>query len=171
MSYRLESFDFDYAGKTFRADVYLDDECPCAPWDISDGHGIVSGWETRSKLPGELVLDDDGGDRRFYDVQETMKKARAEKWGLSESALTKLREKLGRPATRGEIIAAAVRADFEFLRGWCNGAWHYVGVCVRALDTDGDVIGCPFDNALWGVESYNADYIREVATDLASEIE
>ena len=170
MSDRLKSFDFQHAGKTYMADVYSDNDMG-APWENSDGHGIVSEWETRSKLPGEWVLSEDRRARRFYDVQETMKKARTEKWGLSDPALAKLCESLGRQATRGEILAAAVRADFEFLRGWCDGEWHYVGVCVRALDDDGETIGDAFDNALWGVESFNADYIQEVAAELASEVE
>ena len=170
MSYRLESFDFDHVGKTFLAEIYTDDDMG-APWENSDCHGIVSDWETRSKLPGEWVLCEDRRSRRFYDAQETMKKARAENWGLSEPALAKLCESLGRQATRGEIVAASVRADFEFLRGWCNDEWHYVVVCVRATDDDGDAIGEPFDNALGGIESGNGDYIREVAIELASEIE
>ena len=170
MSYRIESFTFSHDGKTFLAEVYPDDGMG-APWEQSDCHGIVSDWETRNKLPGELVLCEDRRARRFYDVQETMKKARAESWGLSEPALAKLCESLGRQATRGEIIAAAVRADFEFLRGWCTGEWRYVGVCVRALDADGEAIGEPFENALWGVESGAAAHIREVAAELASEIE
>lgn len=170
MSYRLDSFEFDHAGTTFLAEIYAD-ECPCAPWDISDCHGIVTDWETRIKRPGELVLSDGGRSRRFYDVQETTRKARADGWGLSEPALAELCETLGRQATRGEVVAAAVRADFEFLRGWCNDEWHYVGVCVRATDADGTAIGEPFDHALWGVESFNADYIQEVAAELASEIE
>lgn len=171
MSYRIDSFDFDHAGKTFLAGVYTDDEYTDAPWENSDCHGLVSDWETRSKLPGELVLCDDRLSHRFYDVQETMKKARAESWGLSEPALAKLCESLGRPATRGEIVAAAVCADFEFLRGWCDGEWSYVGVCVRARDADGEVIGEPFDHALWGIAPGNGDYIREVAIELAGEIE
>lgn len=170
MSHSIDSFTFSHVGKTFLAEIYADD-CADAPWDISDCHGLVSEWETRSKLPGEWVLGEDGRDRRFYDVQKTMKKARADGWRLSEPALAKLCESLGRPATRGEIVAAAVRADFEFLRGWCNDEWRYVGVCVRATDADGTAIGAPCGNALWGIESGNADYIREVASELASEIE
>ena len=170
MSYRLNSFDFEHADKTFLAEIYTDNDTG-APWENSDCHGIVTDWETRSKLPGEWVLCEDRRARRFYDAQETMKKARAEAWGLDAPVLVKLCETLGRPATRGEIIAASVRADFEFLRGWCNGEWQYVGVCVRALDDDGEAIGEPFDHALWGIESSNADYIREVAIELASEIE
>ena len=170
MSHCLESFEFEHAGKTFLAEVYPDG-CGEAPWERGEGHDAVSDWETRSKLPGELVLSEGGRSRRFYDVQAAMKKARADGWGLSEPALAKLCETLGRPATGGEITAAAVRADFEFLRGWCNGEWQYVGVCVRATDTDGNAIGAPFENALWGIESYNNDYIREVAAELASEIE
>ena len=170
MSYRLKSFDFDHAGKMFLAEIYTDGDMG-APWENSDCHGIASDWETRSKLPGEWVLSGGRRARRFYDAQETMKKARADGWGLSDPALAKLCESLGRQATRGEIRAAAVRADFEFLRGWCNGEWHYVGVCVQALDDDGEAIGEPFDHALWGVESFDADYVREVAAELAGEIE
>ena len=170
MSYRIDSFDFDHSGKTFLAEIYTDNDMG-APWDNSDCHGIVSEWETRSKRPGEWVLSEDRRARRFYDAQETMKKARADSWGLSDPALSKLCESLGRRATRGEILAAAVQADFEFLRSWCNGEWQYVGVCVRALDDDGEAIGDSFDNVLWGVESFNADYIREVAIELAREIE
>ena len=166
MSYRLESFDFDHAGKTFLAEIYTDNDMG-APWENSDWHGIVSDWETRSKLPGEWVLCEDRRARRFYDAQETMKKARADSWGLSDPALIKLCEALGRQATRGEIVAAAVRADFEFLRGWCDGEWYYVGVCVQATGADCNA----FENALWGVESGDTAYIREVAAELASEIE
>lgn len=169
MTYIIDSFIFSRGGKDYRADVYPDVDWG-APWDNSCAHGIVSDWETRSKLPGEWVLCEDRRARRFYNAQESMKKARADDWGLSEPALAKLCESLGRPATRGEIIAAAVRADFEFLRGWCNDEWHYVGVCVGAMDTAGDVIGDPFENALWGIESYNAEYIREVAIELAGEV-
>ena len=170
MSHSIDSFTFSHDDKTFLAEIYTDDD-NCAPWENSDCHGISSDWETRSKLPGEWVLCEDRRARRFYDAQETMKKARAEKWGLSEPALAKLCEALGRQATRGEIIAAAVRADFEFLRGWCTGEWNYVGVCVRATDDDGGAIGEPFVNALWGIESGATDYIREVAIELAGEIE
>lgn len=170
MSDPVDSFIFSHDGKTHLADVYTDDDRG-APWENSDCHGILSDWETRSKLPGEWVLCEDRRARRFYDAQETMKKARAEKWGLSEPALAKLCESLGRPATRGEILAAAVRADFEFLRGWCNDEWHYVGVCVRATDADGTAIGAPCGNALWGIESGDAACILEVAIELASGIE
>ena len=170
MSDPINSFIFSHGGKDYRADVYPDDDVG-APWDNSCAHGIVSDWETRSKLPGEWVLCEDRRARRFYNAQESMKKARADGWGLSEPALANLCAALGRPATRGEILSSAVRADFEFLRKWCDGEWYYVGVCVRSTDSDGDAIGEPFEKALWGVESGNADYIREVAAELASEIE
>lgn len=172
MFHPIESFIFSHDGKTYLAEVYPD-ECGEAPWEKWNVHGVVSGWDTRSKRPGECILSGKyaRGSCLFYDVQETMKKARADGWGLSEPALAKLCESLGRPATRGEVIAAAVRADFELLRGWCDGEWHYVGICVRALGDDGTVIGEPFDHALWGIESVDAAYIREVAAELASEIE
>ncbi|WP_052007096.1 hypothetical protein [Burkholderia paludis] len=74
-----------------------------------------------------------------------------------------------KPLTRGEIRAEAVRRDYEFLRGWCNDQWNYVGVCVMYLgkadhDPDTDVeLDYLVSKDLWGIESNAYDYIKEVA--------
>jgi hypothetical protein len=75
------------------------------------------------------------------------------------------------PLTAGEITAEAVRRDFEFLRGWCNDSWYYVGVIVTHLpDPDDDDEPIDYTHALWGIESNSDDYIEEVAYEHVEEI-
>ncbi|RQT19431.1 hypothetical protein DF044_01850 [Burkholderia contaminans] len=171
--------------------VFLRDDCDNGePWKNSDGHGPVSEWARRDKLPGERVLNTDGGSKRFYDVQGANQIAKRDGWGLSEAHLQELRERvnrwveklpngrkilhakpeeLWREPTQGEIRAEAVRRDYEFLRGWCNDQWNYVGVCVMCLgkvddDPDTDVdLDYLVSKDLWGIESNAYDYIKEVA--------
>lgn len=59
------------------------------PWDNSDGHGPVSDWTSRAKLPGELILSDDNPsglrstcNRRFYDYAEACRIAARDGWGF-----------------------------------------------------------------------------------------
>jgi hypothetical protein len=52
------------------------------PWEECDGHGPVSEWTTRDKAPGELVLCEDRGSRRFYDYAEACRIARRDGWGF-----------------------------------------------------------------------------------------
>ncbi len=53
-----------------------------APWDEEDGHGPVSDWTRRDKMPGEMVLAEDHGWRRFYDFAEACRIARRDGWGF-----------------------------------------------------------------------------------------
>jgi len=52
-----------------------------APWDKECGHGPVTDWIAREKLPGELVLNDDGRSKRYYDFAEACRIARRDGWG------------------------------------------------------------------------------------------
>ena len=54
--------------------VHDDDAEP--PWDREDGQGPVSNWTDRVKEPGERTLCEDGGSRRYYDVQEATRIAK-----------------------------------------------------------------------------------------------
>jgi hypothetical protein len=54
---------------------------------------------------------------------------------------------------------AAVERDFEMLRGWCNGEWHWVGVVVTIYDAEDDEV---WGDSVWGVED-NTDYWKTVA--------
>jgi len=132
-----------------------------APWDEEDGHGPISDWTTRDKRSGELVLCTDRRSKRFYDFAEAVRIAKREKWGLAPDKLAKL----GANPTRGQIAHAAAMANYEYLRGWVNDEWSYVGVCVKLL-REGEEVS--FDS-LWGVESFGT-YKNECAADMAREL-
>jgi hypothetical protein len=137
--------------------VYFEEDCDSGPpWLDCDGHGPVSDWTTRDKRPGELVLSEAHGSRRYYDFSEACRIARRDQWGY-----TLLQ---GTPRQRA---AEAARRDFDYLRSWCNDGWRYVGVIVELLDDDGD--GTGIEESCWGVES-DGDGWKSVATDLAHDI-
>lgn len=70
----------DHDGFTFTLSLEHDSDHG-APWDEECGHGPVSDWTTRDKLPGELVLNDDGRSKRYYDFAEACRIARRDGWG------------------------------------------------------------------------------------------
>ena len=111
-----------------------------APWENEDGHGPVSDWERREKRPGEMILNEDRGARRFYDFAAAVKQARREGWNTTPYEWK----------TKGEQAAAAAQADFDYLRCWCNDNWHYCGIIVTVLNDEGEET----DNSssLWGIE-------------------
>jgi hypothetical protein len=154
-------------GRTYRIDVEPDQDMR-APWEEHDGHGIVSDWVTRDKHAGEWLLHSDRHSKRFYDFEATMKLAKADCWGLGDERLAALTAKLGRAPTKGEITAEAVRHDYEYLRGWCNDEWHWVGVCVTDI-TDDIHAETSYAYALWGIGSEDDEYIKETAQDLAEQ--
>ena len=154
-----------------------DDTDHGAPWENADGHGPVSDWRPvynrhtgcKDKKPGEVILSHDGQSARFYDFAEATRIAKRDGWGLAPDALAKLAGLLGRTPTSKEVAREAVLRDFEFLRGWCNDEWSYVGVVVTLLDADGDEVPA-VQGSLWGIESDAYEYHKEVAADLASEL-
>lgn len=136
-----------------------------APWEECDLHGPVSDWTSRNKLPGERVLISDGNFHRYYDAAEATRIAKRDHWGISPTASEALVVRLGREPTAGEIAAAAVEANFQYLRSWCDGEWHYTMVTVTLLDMDGDETW--MFESVGGVESNCHDYIYELAHDMA----
>lgn len=169
MAYSYDSFDFEFNGKPYRAKLYHD-ECTGAPWKEHDGHGPVSDWRHKdSKRAGEWELNESHGSYRFYDAKEAQAIALRDGWGLGADELAALTHKAGRIPTKGMIAAEAVRMDYKRLRGWCVDDWHWCGVEVQALDSEGDPVG--ETQSLWGIESDAGDYFQEVAKELAAEIE
>jgi len=141
-AYHTEDYT-DSSGQRFRIEYHYDHDMG-PPWEACDGHGFVSDWESRDKQPGELILKEDSrGNRRFYDFQASVRKARDEDWNCA-SVLPK-RE-------RGQAIVDAVRADYKYLRDWCNDEWHYMGIAVFPLTVDGDELRSKEQSA-WGIES------------------
>lgn len=142
---------------------YVRDDDGDPPWDREDGHGPVSKWLRRDKAPGERVLHEDRGSKRFYDFAEATRIAKRDGWGVSDP-------KPGE--TKAAQRARAVQADFERLRAWCRDEWHYMGVIVTPF--------CPhcgerMDSkaaSLWGIESDSGDaYLAEVIADLVDQVE
>jgi hypothetical protein len=155
-----DSFTFTHNGREYVAELHFDDHHG-APWIENDGHGPVSEWTTRSKRPGEIILSQDtrGRARRYYDFAAACKLARADKWNAKP---------YGVPGeTPRQRAAKAAKADFEYLKAWCNDDWHYCGVIVRAAD---DCKCCGQSESLWGIESNCDEYIKEVAQELAQEL-
>jgi len=122
-----------------------------APWENCDGHGPVSEWTSRDKAPGERILSEDRGSRRYYDYAEAMRIAKREGWDAEPY----------RTGTKGERARRAVDRDFEFLRAWCNDEWHYIGVMVTVFHNGIEIA----EDSLWGIEDCG-DYWREIAADM-----
>ena len=156
---------FTHAGHTFIVSIE-DDTGQGAPWKESDGHGPVTEWISRDKKPGERVLHADRNSKRFYDFAEATRIAKRDGWGLGDEAREALTIKLGRAPTPSEVIAQAVENDFQYLHGWCNDEWHYVGVCVRHVSQDADE---RYSYATWGIESDCDENLTETAHELADE--
>lgn len=162
-SYALDGEEAERKGFTFRASIQHDDDAG-TPWDNSDGHGPVTGWERRAKLPGELVLCDDNPSglrsntaRRFYDYQEACRIALRDGWNAAPYDVE--------GETPRQRAAKAARADYEFLRGWCNNEWSYIGIIVTAF-RNGIELGSA---SVWGIESNAGEYLRDTANELLEE--
>jgi hypothetical protein len=160
MSDCYESRDIEQNGKTYRVEFIFDSDMG-APWEEHDGHGIVSGWESRDKKPGEVVISSDHGRKRFYDVAATTRIAKRDGWGVADADTSKI--------TPAQITALAVQRDMERMRDWCNDVWHWCGVAVFPLTEDGDELRSKTES-LWGIESDADDYIEEVISDLIAQI-
>lgn len=149
-------------GFTLRARIEYDSDTG-APWEEHDGHGPVSDWEARDKLPGELILCGPSygmgrlAARRFYDFAEACRIARRDGWNAAPYQVE--------GETPRQRAARAALADFEHLRGWCNDSWNWCGVVVTA-ERAGVELGRA---SLWGIESNAGAYLVEVANELAAE--
>lgn len=143
------------------------------PWENSDGHGPVRELRSRDdKRPGERIMTSGESNSYMwaYDIQAATTLAKKEGWGLSDKPYAELVARLKREPTTGELVAAAVASDFEFLNGWVNDDWHYMGITVSPVDKHGNTDDSDeFVHALWGIES-TGDYWREVAAEQANEI-
>lgn len=153
----------NHEGHAFKVEIMTDSHYP-APWEMSNTHGPVrearrTGAGYSPKRPGERPLNSPrrGESFYFYDWQAAIQTALKDGWGHpggSEAA---------RGLSSGQIAAAAVQADFEYLRSWLADEWHYVGVCV-SHEASGEHV------SLWGIESTDTAYHETVARELAGDI-
>jgi hypothetical protein len=151
----------EYRGHSLKITVHFDDTGD-APWDNCDVHGPVSDWTRRDKRPGERVLNEDRGSRRFYDFAEAVRIAKRDGWGLGDKEKAELAKRLGRTPTAGDIVAEAVERDYAYLRGWCNDEWHYVGFTTEIETPDGRRVD---GESVWGFD--DAAYMVAEAMDCA----
>jgi hypothetical protein len=147
-----EGQTFTHRGLEFRVTFPYDADHG-APWEEHDGHGVVSDWTTRDKAPGERILIEDHGSRRYYDIQASL--AIAIKDGRDAKPY--------KTGTKRQQAARAVDADYAYLRAWCHDEWHYCGVVVTRTDT-GEA------QSLWGIEDSETAYLTEVAYELAEDL-
>jgi hypothetical protein len=152
--------EFEHEGRTYAAKLERD-EHHGAPWDEEDGHGDVTGWETRDKSPGEMILCEDRHAKRFYDFAGAVKRAKAEGWDA----------KPYKTGTKSQQAHRAALADFNRLCAWCNDDWCYVGVIVAPVCECCGEVQDGKAASLWGIESDAGDYLAETARELIAEIE
>jgi hypothetical protein len=150
---------FTHKGYAFRV-RFERDEHMGEPWKEHDGHGPVSEWTTRDKRPGERLLHEDHGSKRYYDAQAALRLAKKDGWGCGDETHTH--------RTAGEKAACAVERDFDYLRRWCKDEWEWTGVIVEQVDEDGDPTG--EKDSLWGIDGDHGGYLTTVAYELADEI-
>ena len=158
MTYAYHTEEITRDGLTFRVSHHHDDHSG-EPWKEHDGHGPVTGWEYRDKRPGELILNEDRGTKRFYDYAEACRIARRDGWNAAPYHIE--------AETPRQQAARAALADFERLRAWCNDEWHWCGVVVTLLDDDGEEVD---STSLWGIDSDDDTYRADVANELAREL-
>ena len=142
-----------------------------APWDEDCGHGDIRqvdcSWGRPDKRPGEVILYSHRGAYWLYDYQGAIKKAKAEGWGCRQVDNWGLPRP---PMTKNQIAAQAVKEDMDFLRGYLQGDWGYVGIIVTALNEDGDEVG---QDSCWGFETHQGFHLemgQEMALDLAKQV-
>lgn len=146
-------------GFTVTARIYADDD-GSAPWERGDGHGPVSAWVRRDKAPGERLLNEDHGLKRFYDFAAAVALALKDGWGVEGGRL--------KGETKRAYAVRAAEHDFEVLKAWCNDDWRYVGVAVTVSRDDVDLTG-EYEHALWGVECNYPGSDNSYLTDVANE--
>lgn len=119
--------------------IVRDDDC-WPPWKECDGHGKVE-WVHRilESWEHDWVLSWDGSSKLLYDYRASLKIAKRDGWGL------------GRPED-------AVKADFDYLYGYCNDDWWYVGIVVELYDENERLIS---EESCWGFETCSMSYLVE----------
>lgn len=166
--------EFSHLGHTFKVQLSHDADQD-APWENSEGHGpvrMVRSYE--QKRPGEVRLSREPRTSRevrmkfLYDEQKAMVMARRDGWGVEESRVNEFRARCQREPTPGEIAAMAVRADIDYLRGYVNDEWHYVGVTVTCEGVERDLYGFE-SNDHEGIFGAVIDMAREIADELTEQ--
>lgn len=117
----IKTDTFALEGVEFTAHFYPDYDLDW-PWIEYDGYGAVREKPRHyKKAPHEIIINDS----HIYDVKATIKKAKAEGWGIAKP-----------PAewTKKQIIAEAIKRDIKTVRKWLNGDAFWVTCEVKSGD-------------------------------------
>jgi hypothetical protein len=155
----------DHDGWAFESRLYHDSDLG-PPWEERETAGRVrelhapryrSGHShTTGKRPGERILDWTDCRGFAYDWAGAVAEFRLEE------------------CMTGPDAVAAANAEFARLRGWLRGDWHWCGAEVRVIKCPPRFKRCLDDQddlarSCWGIESTAADYLVEVAKELAED--
>lgn len=121
------------------------------PWEECDGHGVIYETHSREEYMDEWLLNNSRGWYRYYDWKESLKLAIKDKWGC-------------KPYDTSTAMDA-IKADYEWLRRWCNDDWWWVGMIVTLLDEDDNEID---SDSCWGYDSDSIDYLCSEARSWAA---
>lgn len=133
--YRAEDYDPEEYADTMGFDPAID----------ADATALME-QAARMQMAKLLYAKQGRHDKNLYlDVWETLKIARKDGWG-------------GTDHTPEE----AVERMYQWMRGWYNDDWHYIGIEVTNKSNGQRA-------SLWGVESEDTNYHEEVIADLIAE--
>ena len=168
MEYPFNSETIEHMGVTVRIEYFHDSDSGF-PWENDEGCGPVRksnhrhgvNWSTNGdKKPGERPLNcpDRNEYQFYYDWKEAMKIAKRDGWNAA-------------PYDAPNRALRAVQADFDFIRGFLNDDWHYVGIVCTVLDSDGDETTDA--DSCWGFETFKDYHLaagKELAESLAESV-
>lgn len=157
MEYPIHSETIEHCGETIRIE-YFHDADSGTPWENAEGHGPVrtSNYRHGDKKPGERPMNcpDRNEYQFYYDWQQSMKIAKRDGWNTA-------------PYDAPNKALRAVQADFDFLRGFLNEEWGYVGIVCTVLDAEGEETTDA--DSCWGFETFK-DYHLTAGKELAESL-
>ena len=188
---------FTHNGRKYTVALEPDD-CHGAPWEEEDGHGPVTDWETRDKRPGEMLLNEDGRAKRFYDFAAACRLARRDGWGFLPGDLeteqlpdgqwrARVATQWRKPAmfeTVAPDVNEAIRGVYAAHRDTFPSARAYAAAAAMAdyrrlkawCDDEWGYVGVVVTNSetgetesLWGIESDAGEYLAEVTAELVEQ--
>jgi hypothetical protein len=133
-----------YQGRTIRI-KWEYDQFGGTPWDFY-GSEFVSDWVSRYKRPGEVIICNDRGSKRFYDFADSVA-------GLKKDGIS---------GTDADRIA---KSHVERFRDWCSDEWYFMTASVS-------VDGLEYTDCLGAIESdCAADCIADLVCEAKSAID
>lgn len=136
------------------------------PWEEGDGHGVVVERRMHSQSEFTARL----GDTDYvYDYPASLRIALRDNWGCNNH----------KHSTDTDRAMCAVESDYEYLNGWANDHWWYVGIKVDLNKACGSCSACENEThiyceevkeiaseSLWGIESDADEHIKSTTREL-----